>query len=73
MQWGRTDRVAATAAYDGASKVFNADGAIPESGLRLIIDQGRAEANITREVSATEVADLTPLRAAQKQLGIKGR
>jgi ABC-type nitrate/sulfonate/bicarbonate transport system substrate-binding protein len=49
------------------------DGAIPESGLRLIIDQGRAEANITREVSSTEVANLTPLREAQKELGIKGR
>jgi NitT/TauT family transport system substrate-binding protein len=73
MQWGRTDRAAAEAAYDGASKVFNADGAIPESGLRLIIDQARAEANITREVSSAEVADLNPLRQAQKELGIKGR
>jgi NitT/TauT family transport system substrate-binding protein len=73
MHWGRTDRAAAAAAYDGAAKVFNADGAIPENGLRLVIDQGRAEANIAREVGATEVADLNPLREAQRELGIKGR
>jgi NitT/TauT family transport system substrate-binding protein len=72
-QWGRTDRNAAAAAYDGTAKVFNADGSIPESGLRLIIDQARAEANVARAVGLTEVADLRALREAQKELGITGR
>jgi NitT/TauT family transport system substrate-binding protein len=72
-RWGRTDRNAAAAAYDGAVKVFNGDAAIPESGLRLIIDQARAESGLAREVSPTEVADLRPLREAQKELGVKGR
>src|SRR5512147_283912 len=42
--WGRTDRNSAAAAYDAAVKVFNADGAIPESGLRLVLEQARSEA-----------------------------
>jgi len=52
--------------------------AVPRRWLRggraaLIIDQARAEANIAREVSSAEVADLTLLREVQKELGIKGR
>lgn len=73
MQWGRTDRNSATASYDGSVKVFNADGSIPESGLRLVIEQARNEANLAREVLPGEVAELSLLRAAQKELGIKGR
>jgi NitT/TauT family transport system substrate-binding protein len=71
--WGRTDRNSATAAYDAAVKVFNTDGTIPESGLRLVLDQARSEANLTREIAVGEVADLLLLREAQKELGIKGK
>jgi len=71
--WGRTDRNSATVAYDAAVKVFNADGTIPESGLRLVLEQARSEANISREIAVGEVADLTPLREAQRELGIKGK
>jgi len=71
--WGRTDRNSAAAAYDAAVKVFNADGTIPESGLRLVLEQARSEANIGREIAVSEVADLTLLREAQKELGTKGK
>lgn len=71
--WGRTDRNSAAAAYDAAVKVFNADGSIPESGLKLVLEQARSEANISREIAVNEVADLALLREAQKELGIKGR
>ena len=73
MQWGRTDRNSATLAYDASAKVFNADGSIPESGLRLVIDQAKNESNITREILSSEVAALSLLREAQKELGVKGR
>ena len=73
MQWGRTDRDSATLAYDASAKVFNADGAIPENGLRLVIDQAKNESSITREILASEVAALSLLREAQKELGVKGR
>jgi NitT/TauT family transport system substrate-binding protein len=71
--WGRTDRDSATSAYDAAVKVFNADGTIPESGLRLVLEQARSEANIGREIAVSEVADLTLLREAQRELGTKGK
>jgi NitT/TauT family transport system substrate-binding protein len=73
MQWGRTDRNSAVLAYDATVKVFNADGAIPENGLRLVIDQAKTESNITREISFAEVSALSLLREAQKELGAKGR
>lgn len=71
--WGRTDRNSAAAAYDATVKVFNADGTIPESGLRLVLEQARSEANLSREVAVSEVADLTLLREAQRELGTKGK
>jgi NitT/TauT family transport system substrate-binding protein len=72
-QWGRTDRESAAASYDGTVKVFNADGSIPESGLKLVIDQSRQALKMDQPVSPEQVADLGPLREAQKELGIKGR
>jgi len=71
--WGRTDRESATVAYDGMLKVFNSDGSIPESGLRTVIEQAREALKVERPVSFDEVADLGPLREAQRELGIKGR
>ncbi len=72
-EWGRTDRESAAASYDGTVKVFNADGSIPESGLKLVIDQSRQALKMDQPVAADQVADLGPLREAQKELGIKGR
>jgi hypothetical protein len=73
MEWGKVDRESATAAYDGSVEVFNPDGSIPEEGLRTVIEQARKEAKITREVSLSEVSDITILREAQRELGIRGR
>jgi len=72
-EWGRTTPELAAAAYDSSWKVFNLDGSIPEEGMRSVIDQAVKEAKVTREVLASEVSDLAPLRDAQKELGIKGR
>ncbi len=72
-EWGRTDREIAAASYDGTFKVFNADGSIPESGLKLVIDQSRQALKMDQPVSPDQVADLGPLREAQKELGTKGR
>jgi len=72
-EWGRTDRESAAASYDGTVKVFNADGSIPEGGLKLVIDQSRQALKMDGPVAPDQVADLGPLREAQKELGIKGR
>jgi NitT/TauT family transport system substrate-binding protein len=72
-EWGRTDRELAAAAYDSAFKVYNLDGNIPDDGLRSVIEQAKQDAKITREIAPGEVSDMTGLREAQKELGVKGR
>jgi len=52
-------------------RVFNDDGALPEAGLRLIIDEAKKTAKVEREIPLNEIADLSILREAQKELGIK--
>jgi len=73
MEWGRTSKENASLSYDSVVRVFNADGSIPEDGLQAVIEAAVKEAKTTRQVLAGEVADLTLVREAQKDLGIKGR
>jgi hypothetical protein len=61
----------ATATYDSVGKAFNEDGSLPEDGLRLLIDEAKKTAKINREIAPSEVVDLSILREAQKELGIK--
>jgi ABC-type nitrate/sulfonate/bicarbonate transport system substrate-binding protein len=71
MEWMKIDREMATATYDSVGKAFNEDGSLPEDGLRLLIDEAKKAAKISREIAPSEVADLSILREAQKELGIK--
>jgi NitT/TauT family transport system substrate-binding protein len=73
VEWGRTERDLAAVAYDSSVKVFNMDGNIPENGLRSVIEQAKQDAKIAREIALGEVSDMTLLREAQKELGVKGR
>ena len=54
-------------------KVFNEDGSVPEDGLRLLIEEAKKSVKVDREVSVSDVADLSILREAQKELGIKAK
>ncbi len=73
IAWGKVERESAYASYDALRNLFNSDGAVPEDGLKLVIDQSRRNAKVTREIAPNEVADLTFLREAQAELGIKAR
>ncbi len=73
VEWLRIDKELATATYDSISKAFNEDGNIPEDGLRLIIEDAKKAAKVDREVSINEVADLSILKEAQRELGIKSK
>lgn len=73
IAWGKVEREFAYASYDALRVLFNSDGAVPEEGLKLVIDQARRNAKVSREVAPNEVADLTFLREAQAELGIKAR
>jgi NitT/TauT family transport system substrate-binding protein len=71
MEWMKIDKEMATATYDSVGKAFNEDGNLPEDGMRLLIDEAKKAAKISREISPSEVADLSLLREAQKEMGIK--
>jgi NitT/TauT family transport system substrate-binding protein len=71
MEWLKLDRETATAAYESVVKAFHEDGTIPEDGLRLIIEESKRLGKVDREVSFGEVADLSILKEAQRELGIK--
>jgi ABC-type nitrate/sulfonate/bicarbonate transport system substrate-binding protein len=73
MKQQKIEREIAAATYDSVAKAFNEDGSVPEDGLRLVIEEAKKAANITRAVAPSEVADLSILREAQKELGIKGK
>ena len=71
MDWIKVDRESAAATYDSTWKIFSEDGSISESGLKLVIDQGREAMKIERPVALAEVADFSFIREVQKELGIK--
>ena len=73
IEWLKTDREIAGATYDFLSKAINDDGNLPEKGFRLLIEDVKKPLKIDREVSFSEVADLSILRQAQVELGIKGK
>jgi NitT/TauT family transport system substrate-binding protein len=73
IAWGKVEREFAYASYDALRNLFNADGAVPEDGLKLVIEQARRNAKVTRDIMPNEVVDLTFLHEAQAELGIKAR
>jgi NitT/TauT family transport system substrate-binding protein len=72
-EWSRAAKENAAVSYDSVVKVFNQDGSIPADGLQSVIESAVKEAKVTRPVLPNDVSDLTMLREAQKELGIKGR
>lgn len=71
INWGKVEREFAYASYDALRNLFNADGGVPEDGLKLVIEQTRRTNKITRQVAPEEVVDLSFLRAAQTELGLR--
>jgi NitT/TauT family transport system substrate-binding protein len=72
-EWLKIDKEMAAATYESSVKTFSEDLNLPDSGLRLLIDEAKRVAKVNREVSLSEVADLSILREAQRELGIMGR
>ena len=70
-EWLRIDNAMAAATYDSSVKTFSEDLNLPDSGLRLLIDEAKRVAKVTREVALGEVADLSILKEAQRELGMK--
>ena len=71
MEWLKLNREIATATYDSVVKVYDEDVNICEKGLRLVIDETKKTMKLNREVPFSEIADLSILREAQRELGGK--
>jgi hypothetical protein len=71
MEWLKLNREIATATYDSVVKVYDEDLNICEKGLRLVIDETKKTMKLNRDVVFSEIADLSILREAQRELGGK--
>jgi len=72
-EWTKADKEMATAGYESVLKLFNDDGSVPEKGLILVIEELKKLGKVEREIAPSDVADLSILREAQRELGIKER
>ena len=71
MEWLKLNREIATATYDSVVKVYDDDINLCDKGLRLVIDETKKTMKLSRDVSYSEIADLSILREAQRELGVK--
>ena len=72
-EWLKIDKEIASVTYDSVWKAFTEDGTLPESGLRVAIDEARRVGKVERGVSFSEVADLSIVREAQRELAAAGK
>src|SRR5438128_8020197 len=72
-EWTKADKEMATAGYESVLKLFNDDGSVPEKGLILVIEELKKLGKVEREIASSDIADLSILREAQRELGIKER
>jgi ABC-type nitrate/sulfonate/bicarbonate transport system substrate-binding protein len=71
MEWLKVNREIAIATYDGVAKVYDDDVNVCEKGLRLVVEETRKNLKVNREIPLSEIADLSILREAQREMGIK--
>lgn len=69
--WMKIDKEMAAATYDSFDKVYSDDLSLPGDGLRLLIDEAKRATKVEREISLTEVMDLSMLAQAQREFAMK--
>ena len=70
-EWLKLNRESATATYDSVVKVYDDDINLCDKGLRLVVDETKKTMKLSRDVPYSEIADLSILKEAQRELGIK--
>jgi NitT/TauT family transport system substrate-binding protein len=70
-EWLKLNRESAAATYDSVVRVYNEDVNVCDKGLRVIVDETKKTMKLTRDVSYSEVVDLSILRDAQRELASK--
>ena len=71
MDWLKVNKEVAATTYDGVVKAYNEDPSVCEKGLRVMIDERKQALKITRDVAVSEVADLSLIREALREMGSK--
>jgi NitT/TauT family transport system substrate-binding protein len=71
IDWLKLARENAAATYDSVVKVYDDDINLCDKGLRLVVDETKKSMKLTRDVTYSEIADLSILREAQRELGGK--
>jgi ABC-type nitrate/sulfonate/bicarbonate transport system substrate-binding protein len=72
-EWQRASAEIAAATYDSVWRVYSADGNIPMDGLNLVVQDTKELIEAKRDVPLNDFVDLTALRQAQAELGVKGK
>ena len=70
-EWLKLNRETAAATYDSVVKVYDEEPSTCEKGLRLVIDETKKTMKLSRDVPYSEIADLSILREAQRELAGK--
>jgi NitT/TauT family transport system substrate-binding protein len=73
IEWQKVNKEIAAATYESVWKAYNDDGTVPEDALRLVIEEAKKATKVNRQVSVSDVADLSILKESQRELGIKGK
>jgi len=63
-------REVAAASYESLLKGLNNDGNLPDDGFQMLLEDTKRLANLDRSVTLKDVADLSILKEAQKEMGI---
>jgi hypothetical protein len=71
MDWLKVNKEIAATTYDGVVRAYNEDPSVCEKGLRVMIEERKQALKISRDVPLSEVADLSLIREALRELGIK--
>jgi hypothetical protein len=69
----RLPKEIAVATYESLVKGFNDDGSLPQDGFQTLFEDTKKLARLDRQVSISDVVDLSILREAQREMGIVAR
>src|SRR4030095_653846 len=71
MEWLKINREGAPATHQSVVKAFREHARVCEKGIRVAMDESTKALKINRDIPLSEVADLSILREAQRELGIR--
>ena len=71
IEWLKLNRDTAAATYDSVVKVYDDDSNLCDKGLRLVVDETKKTMKLSRDVPYSEIADLSIIREAQREMGSK--